>query len=633
MIQDNIASENSQIKKNADKLLAESLILFEQEQYNEFLESVTNVHKLYLSINSIENISICLSFIGLTKYLLDPLSYYKSLLILEDAKFLAQSSMSDKAGGVNRFAFSQLSVKEGNYSEALLYLNRAVLMLNEFQYIQMRAFEELTFVNTELKQFEKAYKAFDMAVKLAKELNIDTCNGRLNKIYETLQSNNEIILNKAADSMHNSTEQTEKISTDPMIALLKIARTINAQMDLDTLLTTIAEQTKIALNADRCTVFLIDKQKNELWSKVALGLGSSEVIRFPLNKGLAGHVAETGETINIKNAYQDCRFNKEIDQQTGYKTNNILCMPIRNIKFEIIGVFQVLNKLNGDFTSQDENLLITIGSSAGIALENTRLFDSQQRMIEEQKQLFSSFVDTLAASIDARDKITSGHSLRVRLYSKLISKKLELSQKDIENIEQAAILHDIGKIGIRDSVLQKKGSLTPDEYDHIKEHVSITHDILSKIYASDEFKDVIAIASTHHEKFDGKGYYRQITGQDIPFGGRILAVADVFDAITSKRHYREKMPIENAIDILIQGENKHFDKKVTDAFLSIPCSEIIQTFITEYMYQIEPADNEILNKYSLFDLYNFIKNNTINETEVNFINTFKKYYEIHSKEN
>ena len=136
----------------------------------------------------------------------------------------------------------------------------------------------------------------------------------------------------------------DNYSKDPLLSLLKIGRSIAAETDVDKLLEIIAEETRKTLNADRCTVFMLDQATNELWSKVALGMGSQE-IRFPANMGLAGHVIESGKTINIKDAYNDPRFNKEIDRQTGYKTKTTLCMPMRNLNHEIIGVFQVLNKI------------------------------------------------------------------------------------------------------------------------------------------------------------------------------------------------------------------------------------------------------------------------------------------------
>lgn len=410
-------------------------------------------------------------------------------------------------------------------------------------------------------------------------------------------------------------------NNDPLSALVKIGQAVAAEKDINKLLFTIAEEARDAVQADRCTVFLYDSKTDELWSKVALGLGSQE-LRFNASQGLAGHVFRTGETINIKDAYSDERFNKEIDSKTGYRTNTILCMPIRNIEQKIIGVFQILNKLSGYFTKEDEDILVAIGSSAGISLENAKLFARQQELLEEQKIVFDSFISTLAASIDARDKITAGHSTRVRMYSTLIAEQFGMKGKDLEIIQKAAALHDIGKIGIRDSVLQKEGKLTDEEYKHIQEHVEITHNILEKIHMSDEFKLITEIACSHHEKYNGTGYYRHLKGEEIPFGGRILAVADVFDAITSKRHYRDKMPIQKVISILINDSGTHFDGAIVDKFLSIPLNKIVQVFMTENNCVFNQSDYDFLAKYNLKILYD----NFENPEYKNLVEVFNKYY-------
>lgn len=409
---------------------------------------------------------------------------------------------------------------------------------------------------------------------------------------------------------------------DPLIALVKIGQAVAVEKNIDNLIRNIAEETKTALNADRCTVYLYDKEKNELYSKVATGIEDFKELRIPADKGLAGHVAQTGETINIKDAYKDSRFNPDVDKKTGYKTKTILCMPIKNFNQEIIGVFQVLNKFDETFTIDDEDLLIAIASSAGISLENAQLFEKQNKLIEEQKIIFDSFIETLASSIDARDKITSGHSSRVKMYASLIAQEFGMEKKDVYILEKAAALHDIGKIGIRDSVLQKEGKLTPEEYKHIQEHVEITHNILEKIHMSTEFQQITEIACSHHEKFDGTGYYRGLKGEDIPFGGRILAVSDVFDAITSKRHYRDKMPIEKVIEIIMNGSGSHFDPLVVEKFLAIKLSAIVEVFLTENFMILDNKDKETLDKYNLMDLYYSIVNNCSNM----LLQVFNKYY-------
>lgn len=430
-----------------------------------------------------------------------------------------------------------------------------------------------------------------------------------------------MLLEDAIKMIKNGGLYIASVKNDPLLALVKIGQAVAAEKDIDKLMQTIAEEARDAVQADRCTVFLYDKNTDELWSKVALGLGSHE-LRFNASQGLAGHVFRTGEIINIKDAYSDSRFNKEIDLKTGYTTKTILCMPIRNIEQEIIGVFQILNKLSGYFTQEDEDILVAIGSSAGISLENAKLFARQRELLEEQKVVFDSFISTLAASIDARDKITAGHSTRVRMYSTLIAEKFNMPKEQLEIIQKAAVLHDIGKIGIRDSVLQKEGKLTPEEYKHIQEHVEITHNILEKIHMSDDFKMITEIACSHHEKYDGTGYYRHLKGEEIPFGGRILAVADVFDAITSKRHYRDKMPIQKVIAILIGDSGTHFDKSIVDKFLEISLNNIVEVFLTENHLILKDNDREFLKQYNLRDLYNSINENT-NE---NLVSIFNMYY-------
>lgn len=417
---------------------------------------------------------------------------------------------------------------------------------------------------------------------------------------------------------------------DPFLALLRIGRSIAAETDIDKLLTIITEETQKALSADRCTLFLLDKSKNELWSKVALGMGRQE-IRFPANMGLAGHVATTGETINIKDAYNDPRFNKEIDKKTGYKTRTILCMPMRNLNHEIVGVFQVLNKFgNEHFSTEDEDLLIAIGSSTGIAIENARLFKKQQAMYEDQKRSFVSFINTLALSIDARDKITAGHSRRVTNYSVAIAEQMKLPQEDIEVIEHAALLHDFGKIGVKDNVLCKEGKLTKEEYLLIQEHVKITHDLLSNMYFEEKLKNVPEIASSHHEKYDGTGYFRGLAGDNIPLGGRILAVSDVFDAITSKRHYRERMPVVNALNIIKKGSGTHFDEKIVNKFFEIKFDKIFDTLVDREALLGAEEELEILSNYSLEEFYGILLKDEKDRTyqEKALYETFQKFYNL-----
>ena len=479
-------------------ILKEAINLYNEENYHEAINKLSLAHKIFLANKDIASVSVCLSLTGAAKYLAKEENYYKSLLLIEESKFLAESTNVKTVIAVNKYAFGHVYFLENKYEEALFYLSNSVNALDDYIQLKIKAYELLALTCMNMQKTKMAYENLDTAARISAKYGYSSEFNKISKMIENFTNSNSDIKNEYTPENNNNMQEQ---NTTLLLALSNIARTVNAEANTDKLITTIAEQTKLVLNADRCSVFLYDKDKNELWSKVALGMNREE-IRFKADKGFAGYVVHTGETIRIKDVYHDSRFNKEIDKYTGYKTYNMLCMPIRNIKFEIIGVFQVLNKKDGDFTDADEEILLAIGTNAGIAIENNILFNIQQKMLQEQQKLFAGFIDTLAASIDARDKITLGHSTRVRLYSELISKELGLNKDITEIISKAAMLHDIGKIGIRDSVLQKKGALTKEEYEHIKEHVKITYDILCKAKMNSQFSEIAEIAASHHERYE-----------------------------------------------------------------------------------------------------------------------------------
>ncbi|MBK8190596.1 MAG: GAF domain-containing protein [Vampirovibrionales bacterium] len=359
-----------------------------------------------------------------------------------------------------------------------------------------------------------------------------------------------------------------------MVSLLRVGQAMFGERDLDTLLTVIMNETRLALDCDRCTLFLYDKDRNELWSKVATGLDRAHEIRFPAHLGLAGYVCKTGEILNIRDAYEDPRFNKDVDKKTGYKTENLLCMPMRNRLNEIIGVFQVLNKAQGHFEKSDEELLMAIASHAGVAIENAQL-------VSDQKTAFVSFIKTLSSTIDARDPITAGHSERVAQYADIIGQQMHLEKDEMESLVYAALLHDIGKIGIREDILTKDGRLTEKEYRHIQQHARYTYEILQNIHFEPHLRRVPEIAASHHEKVDGTGYFRGLKGGEIPLLGRVLALSDVFDAITSRRHYRNRMPFDRVIRLLQKDANSHFDPDCVNAFFNAPLQQLGRILLLE----------------------------------------------------
>ncbi|MCS6266964.1 MAG: tetratricopeptide repeat protein [Vampirovibrio sp.] len=359
-----------------------------------------------------------------------------------------------------------------------------------------------------------------------------------------------------------------------LLSLLRLGHVISSERDLDSILNIVREETVKALDAERCTVFVYDRETNELWSRVASGIDGHEILRIPANTGLAGYVLKLGEILNIPDVYADPRFNKEVDRKTGYKTRNLLCMPIKDRNGDSIGVLQVLNKQVGAFGKSDEELLMAISATASITFENAI-------MAQEQKRAFESFIRTLSSTIDARDPITAGHSERVSDYSLLVGEELRMVPNDLEALKYAAMLHDIGKIGIREEVLTKDGRLTIDEYLHIQEHAKFTYEILKHIHFPKHLVNVPHIAATHHEKVDGTGYFRGLKGEEIPLSGRIVALSDVFDAITSLRHYRSRMPFDKVLKIIRKDAGTHFDIECVDMFFRVPLYRLAQVLVKE----------------------------------------------------
>jgi len=308
---------------------------------------------------------------------------------------------------------------------------------------------------------------------------------------------------------------------------------------------------------ERGSLFAIDMEKGTLFSDISEGLENIN-IQLSLNLGIAGLAAVTARDLNIPDAYTDPRFDQRTDEKTGYRTRCVLCVPVKNKKDEVLGVIQVINKENGTFDQSDLTYLKLLSSSVAISIENAILLDEQERQ-------FRRFLEVMAASIDAKDSMTAGHSTRVTEYAIGIAKELGFGKKELELLHVAAMLHDYGKLGIDDNVLKKPGKLTSEEYDTIKQHVSITKSILEKMYFSRKYRTVPMIASCHHERLDGSGYLYGLESGEIPFMSKIISVADVFEALTAKRHYHEALPEDKAFEILENDVGVKFDGNVVNA--------------------------------------------------------------------
>ena len=355
----------------------------------------------------------------------------------------------------------------------------------------------------------------------------------------------------------------EKLST-----VLSVARDLSSEVDFERLFRLIISKVTEVMEAERTSLYIIDWDREEVWTKVAEKV---DEIRLPLGHGISGRVAETGEIINEVDAWELPYFDRSFDLKNNFRTRSVLCVPITNRSGDRIAVIQVINKAaEGHFDDGDANLLMSLASSAGIALENSFL-------MEELKVSFEGSIRALSATVDAKHPLTAGHSQHVTEYALLIAREMNLGEDEQVVIKYAGLLHDIGKIGIRDSVLLKKGPFTPEERVEMNEHSGKTLCILEKFHFPKRLRQVPVVAAYHHEKVNGEGYPYGLTGEDLPLSSKILAVADVFDALTSPRDYPkyssgemmgfEGMPLQKVVDILEADAGSHFDPEVVSAFL------------------------------------------------------------------
>lgn len=426
------------------------------------------------------------------------------------------------------------------------------------------------------------------ASKKAKESKLSAWEDELNK--------REVNLIEREMKSFRMQEELDRLR--PLSGLYRVVKAMATERRLTSLLETVARETQSMLRADRCSVFVVDSDKGELWTQVAQGLVGYNTIRIPISgASLVANCVRSAQVINIPDAYEDPRFDPAVDKLTGYRTRSVLCVPMKNRSGTIIGVFQVLNKISGPFSGEDEDWMAGLAAVASGLIEQAQAYQEIETFVDRT-------LEVLAQTIDKRDPLTAGHSVRVTKYSQLIGNSLNLSRSDSDVLRYSAMMHDYGKIGVPESVLWKDGRLTPEEYAWVQKHARFTFELLSNLPFTNRLKDVPFVASCHHEKVDGTGYYRGLKGGEIPFLAKIIAVSDVFDALTSKRHYRNRMDIQKVYEILESGRETHFDPKCVEAFMRLPGNDVLGVMESERDRETEHTFDEFkhISMYRLIEL-------------------------------
>lgn len=317
-------------------------------------------------------------------------------------------------------------------------------------------------------------------------------------------------LETSAQQIRQNNIQLER-QVRQLSALHRAGQAMTATLDLDQTLDAILKMTREIIDTSAATIKLLDEESQEMHTRAVNGNVPSQ--------------------------------NSRID------------VPLQ-VGDRLIGVFEL--GANEELGEEDYRLLETLASQAAVAIENARLFEDTQRT-------YYNTLRSLASVLEARDAYTSGHSERVARLSKTIAEQLELNPEEQQELFSAAMLHDIGKIGVRDDILLKPASLTEAEMDVIRRHPALGDTILGPLKFLGR---VSTLVKHHHERWDGTGYPDKLKGGEIPLASRIVAVADCYDALTSDRPYRDSMSGDHAVDEIQRNAGSQFDPQVVEALVA-----------------------------------------------------------------
>ncbi len=338
--------------------------------------------------------------------------------------------------------------------------------------------------------------------------------------------------------------------------LLEIGRELASTLDLQRVLETALRLAEEVVRAETSSIWELDEERHELFFRIVRGRAASDIrgLRVPLGQGIVGSVALSGVAEAVNDVAADPRWRG--DTQAEFQTRAILAVPLV-ARAGVIGVLQLRNPVGkSGFSPDDERRMSLFAGPLATAIENARLFAELQRQ-------FLETVTALAEAVEKRDPYTGGHVHRVVCYSLLLGREMGLGQDELEELRLSATLHDIGKIGVPDRILNKPAPLDPEEQQIMRRHTVDGAEIVSRIR---ELRSILPGVRSHHERVDGRGYPDGLVDPDIPRLARIIAVADTYDAITTSRPYRAGMQPDAAAGEIRREVGQHFCPLVVEAF-------------------------------------------------------------------
>lgn len=383
------------------------------------------------------------------------------------------------------------------------------------------------------------------------------------------------LLQLLANSMVNAIEKTRLLNEartreQRLSALVDIMSRLTTTLDRDEVLAAIMAYARDLLDVEATSVWELDEQNRTLVLHVATGERSAELkeIAIPLGEGFIGQAVARGENVLVQDAAADPRHYRKIDDQTGFTTRSVLTVPLRSPNIHlgergelgeaIIGGAQAINKRDGRFSSDDVELFEALAAQAATVLRLARMYSDQQKLLV-------GMIKALAEAVDARDRHNRQHSQRVSDFSVAIAEEMDLPRSEVYHVRLGSLLHDIGKIGVPDAILDKPGRLNEAELKEMQSHTTRGFDILSQEELRWLLREELPALLQHHERLDGNGYPFGLTAEIITRIGRIVAVADVFDALTSERPYKPAWDVDQTLAYLQARKENEFDAACVDA--------------------------------------------------------------------
>ncbi|MFH1907271.1 MAG: HD domain-containing phosphohydrolase [Chloroflexota bacterium] len=373
---------------------------------------------------------------------------------------------------------------------------------------------------------------------------------------------------QAASTLHRALlhEETQRRLRN-IQALRDIDHAISGSLDLRLTLSIVLEQVASQLNVDAADVLLLNPHTQTLEYSAGRGFRSNAIqrSRLRLGEGHAGRAALERKIVSTPDLPASGKEFIRAPLLAGEGFITYHCAPLI-AKGMVKGVLEVFHRSPLEFRPELLDFFETLAGQAAIAVDNAQLFDDMQRSNTELALAYDATIEGWSHAMDLRDKETEGHTLCVTELTMQLARAMGISEAELVHVRRGALLHDMGKMGIPDSILLKPDKLTDEEWVIMRQHPQYAYEMLSPVAY---LRPAMDIPHSHHEKWDGSGYPRGLKGEQIPLTARIFAVVDVYDALTSERPYRAAWPKEKVIEHIKAGAGSHFDPKVVEAFLQV----------------------------------------------------------------